>query len=69
MDSRTTGFVYADGKIIDAPGSVTVMVSGAGDLTALAAKVGPGAIAYTAGWQAAWQLGIDGETWSQFIGA
>ena len=30
------------------------------------AKVGT--VAYTAGWEKAWQLGPDGETWKQFIG-
>ena len=64
----TTSYIYSDGKVKEVQGSITVMVSSESDLTALKALVGPGTIAYTSGWQAAWQLGIDDSTWTQFIG-
>ena len=64
----TTSYIYKDGKVQEAEGSISVMISSSSDLTGLAAKVGVGTIAYTSGWQAAWQLGLDGSTWTQFIG-
>lgn len=66
--SRTTNYVFDGTNVLEVMGSVVVMVSSESDLTALAGKVGPGSIAYTSGWQAAWQLGIDDSTWTQFIG-
>jgi hypothetical protein len=66
--SRTTNYVFDGTDVVEIQGSAVVMVSSESDLTALAGKVGPGSIAYTSGWQAAWQLGIDDSTWTQFIG-
>ena len=66
--SRTTNFVFDGTEIKEVEGSITVMIDDDDDLTALAALAAPGTIAYTAGWQAAWQLGTDGSTWTQFVG-
>lgn len=66
--NRVTGYVFDGTSVQEVPGAVVVMIGSESDLTALAEKVGAGAIAYTAGWQAAWQLDNDGETWVQFIG-
>jgi len=67
-ESSTKGYVFDGTKIVEVPGSIVIMIEDDDDLTALAAKVGAGTIAYTAGWKAAWQLDTDGETWQQFIG-
>lgn len=65
---RTNNYIYKNGKIIDQEGSASVMVSGSSDLTGLAALVKPGTIAYTAGWQLAWQLDLNGSTWVSLYG-
>ena len=66
--SGSTGYSWNGTDITETPGAITVMISDETELTDLAAKVGAGTIAYTAGWQNAWQLDLDGETWVQFIG-
>lgn len=66
--NRTNSYIYKDGKIYDMSGSITIMVSGNADLAGLAAKVEPGTIAYTAGWQRAWQLDLNGSTWVSIYG-
>jgi len=68
-ETKTKAYVFDGTKIKEVSGSITVMIDDDDDLTALAAKCGPGTIAYLVGWTAAWQLGSDGETWTQFIGA
>ena len=64
----SSGYSWNGTEIAENPGSITVMISDDDELTGLAEKVGTGTIAYTAGWQNAWQLDLDGETWVQFIG-
>ena len=59
-----SNFIYKDGEVVQVTGSVVVMVSGEGDLTNLAERLEPGSIAYTSGWGEAWQLGLDGTTWT-----
>ena len=65
--SRTTNFTFDGTNLKEVEGSTTVMIASSDALTALAQKIGPGTIAYTSGWQAAWQLGMDGSTWTKFI--
>lgn len=66
--SRVCNFVFDGTNVLDVSGSITVMVSGQAQLSALASKVKPGSIAYVSGWSKAWQLGPDGTTWTQMIG-
>lgn len=66
--SGSSSYNWNGTEIAENTGSITVMVSDESDLEDLAGQVGAGTIAYTAGWQNAWQLDLDGETWVQFIG-
>ena len=66
--SRVSSYIFDGTKVVDVTGSITVMISDENDLTALAALVKPGTIAYVAGWTEAWQLDTDGTTWAQMIG-
>ena len=66
--SKFTNYVFDGTSVVEVRGSIVVMISDDDELTDLAAIVKPGAIAYLAGWQQAWQLDTDGSTWVQFIG-
>ena len=65
--SRVSSFIFDGTKVQEVMGSITVMIEDVNDLTALAALVKPGTIAYVAGWTEAWQMDTDG-TWVQMIG-
>ena len=65
---RVSNFVFDGTSVKDMTGSITVMIGDDDELTALAALVKPGTIAYLAGWSEAWQLDTNGETWVQMIG-
>lgn len=63
---RTEGFLmegttYMEhGQLVQARNPMNIMVESESDLTALAGKVDPGSIAYTAGYGSAWQLDASG---------
>lgn len=65
---KNTNYVFDGTSIVQARGSIVTMIGDEDELTDLAAAVGPGTIAYKAGWLEAWQLDVDGSTWVQFIG-
>ena len=65
-------YIDASGNIKQNESAESIQVRSADDLTALAANFGsgmylPGLIAYTAGYEAIWQLNSAGE-WVQIVG-
>lgn len=66
--SKFTNYVFDGTGIVEVRGSIVTMIGDEDELEDLAAVVGPGTIAYKAGWLEAWQLDVDGSTWVQFIG-
>ena len=55
------GTTYMEhGLMVQARNPLNIMVESESDLTALAGKVDPGSIAYTAGYGSAWQLDASG---------
>ena len=61
------GCDYVDGDVLHVGGGGGLMVSSDDDLLSLPDTYGPGSMAHTAGWKAAWEKGIDG-TWVNIKG-
>ena len=66
---KHSSYILQDGQLIEAQGGdVAVMIHGTqAELNTLSGLLGPGAIAYTAGWGQSWQLDLDGVTWVAMV--
>lgn len=66
--SSDVDYVNGNGDLVVMANARCIMVGSESDLDSLEGiELAPGSIAHTAGWTAAWELDVDGETWVTLI--